>query len=144
MVPGRIFRHERFYLDRETGLLKPKYFLVLAIDASDDCIARLLTSRAHARPEKPRCFHGMPYPGYFLGIPGQGLEFPTWVDLRFLEDFDGLDFQRLVVSRVISAISDLATETFVELLDCAARADDTTRYQEQAIRAELNHRRRSN
>ena len=141
MVPGRIFRHERFYLDHETGLLKPKYLLVLAIDASGDCTARLLTSRAHARPERPRCFHGTPYPGYFLGIPGQGLDLPTWVDLRFLEDFDGLDFQRLMVSRVISEAFDLAAETFVDLLDCAARADDTTRHQEQAIRAELNRRR---
>jgi hypothetical protein len=144
VVPGRIFRHERFYLDRETGLLKPKYFLILAVEASGDCIARLLTSRAHVRPREPRCFHGMPYPGYFLGIPGQGLEFPTWVDLRFLQDFDCLDFQRLVDSRVISEVFDLASETFVDLLDCAARADDTTRQQERAIRAELNHRRGGN
>jgi hypothetical protein len=86
----------------------------------------------------------MPYPGYFLGIPGQGLDLPTWVDLRFLEDFDGLDFQRLMVSRVISEAFDLAAETFVDLLDCAARADDTTRHQEQGIRAELNRRRGGN
>jgi hypothetical protein len=142
MVPGRIYRHERFYLDRETGLLKPKYFLVLAVAASGDCIARLLTSRAHARPEQPRCFHGMPYPGYFLGVPGHGLELPTWVDLRFLEDFDGPGFRRLMASRVISAVLDLPTDTFADLLDCAARADDTTRYQERAIRAELSHHRR--
>ena len=102
MVPGRIYRHEQFYLDRDTGLLKPKYFLVLAVQSSGDCVARLLTSRAHGRPEQPPCFHGTPYPGYFLGIPGQGLGVRTWIDLRFLEDFDGLDFQRLVARSLIS------------------------------------------
>lgn len=137
MVPGRIFRHERFYLDREAGLLKPKYFVVLAIEASGDCVARLLTSRAHARPEDPPCFHGMPYPGYFLGVPGQGLGSRTWVDLRFLEDFDGLDFRQLMARGVMAEVQDLDRQTFIELLDCAARADDTTRHQERAIRAEL-------
>lgn len=87
MVPGRVFRHEQFYLDCETGLL---------------------TSRAYGRREDPPCFHGAPYPGYFLGIPGQGLALRTWVDL----------------------------------LDCAARADDTTRNQERAIRDELDRQRR--
>jgi hypothetical protein len=94
MVPGRIFRHEQFYLDRDTGLLRPKYFLVLAVQSSGDCVARLLTSRAHGRPEDPPCFHGTPYPGFFLDV-----------------------------------------------LDCAARADDTTRNQERAIRAEIEQRR---
>lgn len=142
VVPGRIFRHERFYLDRDTGLLRPKYFLVLAIESSGDCIVRLLTSRAHARPEEPPCFHGTPYPGYFLGIPGQGLEVRTWLDLRFLADFDGLDFRHVMARGVISMVLDLAMTTFVDVLDCVARADDTTRNQERAIRAELDRRRR--
>jgi hypothetical protein len=141
MVPGRIFRHEQFYLDRDTGLLRPKYFLVLAVQSSGDCVARLLTSRAHGRPEDPPCFHGTPYPGFFLGIPGQGLGARTWVDLRPLEDFDGLDFQHLIARGLISEIFDLPTTTFLDVLDCAARADDTTRNQERAIRAEIEQRR---
>jgi hypothetical protein len=141
MVPGRIFRHEQFYVDRQSGLLKPKYFVVLAIEASGDFVARLLTSRDHARPEDPRCFHGIPYPGYFLGVPGHALGSRTWVDLRFLEDFDGLDFRRLMARGVIAEVQDLGEQTFIELLDCAARADDTTRLQERAIRTELSSRR---
>lgn len=141
MAPGRVFRHEQFYLDRETGLLKPKYFLVLAVDSSGDCVARLLTSRAHGRREDPLCFHGAPYPGYFLGVPGQGLPLRTWVDLRPLEDFDGLEFQRLVARGLVSAVLDLPATTFIGVLDCAARADDTTRNQERAIRAELDRQR---
>lgn len=141
MAPGRVFRHEQFYLDRETGLLKPKYFLVLAVDSSGDCVARLLTSRAHGRREDPPCFHGAPYPGYFLGARGQGLPLRTWVDLRPLEDFDGLEFQRLVGRGLISAVLDLPATIFIDVLDCAARADDTTRNQERAIRAELDRQR---
>jgi hypothetical protein len=142
VVPVRIYRHEQFYLDRDTGLLKAKYFLVLAVQSSGDCVARLLTSRAHGRAEQPPCFHGAPYPGYFLGIPGQGLGVRTWIDLRFLEDFDGLDFQRRMARSLISEILDLAIATFVEVLDCASRADDTTRNQERGIRAELDRQRR--
>lgn len=142
VIPGRIYRHERFYLERHTGLLKPKYFLVMAVHASGDCVARLLTSRAYGRPEDPPCFHGAPYPGYFLGIPGHGLAVPTWVDLRYLEDFDGLDFQRLTARSLISAVLDLPATTFLEVLDCTARADDTTRNQERAVRGELDQRRR--
>lgn len=142
MTPGRVFRHEQFYLDRETGLLKPKYFIVLAVDSSGDCVARLLTSRAHGRREDPPCFHGAPYPGYFLGIPGQGLALHTWVDLRPLEDLDGLEFQRLMARDLISTVLDLPATIFVGVLDCAARADDTTRNQERAIRAELDRQHR--
>lgn len=83
MAPGRVFRHEQFYLDCETGLLKPKYFLGLAVDSSGDCVARLLT-------------------------------------------------------RVL----DLPATILVDVLDCAARADDTTRNQERAIRDELDRQRR--
>lgn len=141
MIPGRIFRHEQFYLDRDTGLLRPKYFLVLAVQSSGDCVARLLTSRAHGRPEHPPCFHGTPYPGFFLGTPGQGLGVRTWVDLRPMEDFDGLDFQRLMARGLVSEVLELPTATFLDVLDCAARADDTTRNQERAIRAEIDQRR---
>lgn len=141
MVPGRIFRHEQFYLDRETGLLKHKHFLVLTVQPSGDCVARLLTSRAHGRPEDPPCFHGRPYPGFFLGIPGHGLGARTWVDLRPLEDFDGLDFKRLMSRGLISEVLELPIAAFLDVLDCAARADDTTRNQERAIRAELDQRR---
>jgi hypothetical protein len=141
VVPGRIYRHEQFYLDRDTGLLKTKYFLVLAVEASGDFVARLLTSRAYGRPEDPPCFHGTPYPGFFLGIPGQGLGVRTWLDLRPLEDFDRLDFQRLVARGLISEVLDLPTTILLDVLDCAARADDTTRNQERAIRAELDQRR---
>jgi len=141
VVPGRVYRHEQFYLDRETGLLKPKYLLVLAVDSSGDCVARLLTSRAYGRREDPPCFHGAPYPGYFLGVPGHSLALRTWIDLRPLEDFDGLEFQRLMARGLICAVLDLPATVFIDVLDCAARADDTTRNQERAIRAELERQR---
>jgi len=56
--PGDIYRHEAFYTDLSTGKLEPKYLLILAVPRGDDIVARLLTSRAHGRPETPPCFHG--------------------------------------------------------------------------------------
>lgn len=69
---GRIYRDAHFYVDPETGQLKPKYFLVLAAPSDGDIVIRLLTSRySGLRPETPPCSHGDPYPGFFLGIPAQ-------------------------------------------------------------------------
>lgn len=137
MIPGRTYRHSRFYLDRTTGELKHKYFVVLARAEGGDLVARLLTSRAHGRPEHPPCFHGRPYAGYFLGVLGGPLTANSWVDLGPLEDFDALDFEQLEVKGVIEAVSDLPRHTLNALLDCAARADDMTRLQMKAILDEL-------
>jgi hypothetical protein len=69
-TPGQIFRHTRYYHD-DAGW-HTKYLLVLAADA-DNVVYRLLTSRAHARPENPPCYHGDPYPGFYLGLIGGSL-----------------------------------------------------------------------
>lgn len=58
-----------------------------------------------------------------------------------MEDFDGLDLQRLMARGLVSEVLELPTATFLDVLDCAARADDTTRNQERAIRAEIDQRR---
>lgn len=113
---------------------------MLARTESGDIVARLMTSRAHGRPERPRCFHGRPYAGFFLGVLGGALTANSWVDLGPLDDFDALDFQRLEGQGIIAAVAQLAAPLFRELLDCAARADDTTRLQEKAILDELARR----
>jgi hypothetical protein len=43
--PGEIYRHEAFYRNSSTGVLEPKYLIVLARTPGDDVVARLLTSR---------------------------------------------------------------------------------------------------
>lgn len=134
MESGEIYRHEAFYLERETGVLEPKYLILLAQVSSGDLVARLLTSRQHGRPEDPRCFQGHPYPGFYLGVLGGPLSTKSWVDLRYLDDFDGFEFQRRLNSQRITSVMSLAKDPLLGLLDCAAGAEDTTRLQERAIR----------
>lgn len=141
MRSGEIYKHEAFYRDAETGQPLPKYLVVLARTPAKDIVARLLTSRSHGRPENPRCFHGAPYPGFYLGVLGGPLSAKSWVDLRPLEDIDPLEFERRKNKGTISFVTTVARPTNVELLDCVARADDTTRLQEKAILDELAQQR---
>jgi hypothetical protein len=137
MQIGEIYRHEAFYRSSETGELEAKYLIVLGTLLSADLVARLLTSRAHGRPEQPPCFHGNPYPSYYLGVLGGSLGAKSWIDLRYLDDFDELEFQRRLKSKRITLVSSLDKKVLVEALECAARAEDTTRLQERAIRDSL-------
>ena len=138
MQPGEVYRHEAFYLNRETGELEPKYLLLLAPLPAGDLVARLLTSRPHGRPENPACFHGHPYSSFYLGVLGGSLSAKSWLDLRYLEDFDGVEFQRRVESKRISLVMSVAKKMFVGALTCAAGAEDTSRFQERAIRDQLS------
>jgi hypothetical protein len=135
--PGHVYRHEDFYRNNETGKPEPKYLVVLATLASGDFVARLLTSRAHGRPETPPCYHGRPYSSFYLGVIGGPLSAKSWVDLRHLDDFDEFEFQRRLKSTRITFITSLAKEVLSSLLGCAAAAEDTTRLQEQAMRDTL-------
>jgi hypothetical protein len=137
MQPGEVYRHDIFYRNAETGQLEPKYLVLLATLPSGDLVARLLTSRPHGRPEQPPCFHGRPYSSFFLGVIGGPLSSKSWVDLRYLDDFDEFEFQRRLKSKRITSTTSLAKEMLAPLLDCAAAAEDTTRLQERAIRDEL-------
>jgi hypothetical protein len=134
---GDIYRHEAFYRSAETGRLEPKYLVLLAALASGDWVARLLTSRPHGRPEQPPCFHGRPYSSFCLGVIGGPLSAKSWVDLRYLEDFDEFEFRRRLKSNRIVPIISLSKDALVQVLDCAAAAEDTTRLQERAIRDAL-------
>jgi hypothetical protein len=92
IAPGCIFRHDRFYLSRETGEFETKYLVSLATTPGGDLVMKLLTSRPHGRPESPPCYHGHPYPGFYLGLLGAPLTVRSWLDLRGLPDFDSVEF----------------------------------------------------
>lgn len=133
MRPGEIYRHERFYTDPQTGELLKKYAVILALTRGGDVVFRLLTSRAHGRPETPPCFHGMPYPGYYLGVLGGTLGTKSWLDLRGQGDYDGECFRLGVRQDRIHLVMSLPKDLFRAVLDCAARADDTTDAQGRAM-----------
>jgi hypothetical protein len=137
MRPGCIYHHRRFYVDRETGEFRGKYMLVLAATPGGDWVARLLTSRQHGRPEKPPCYHGDPYPGFFLGVLGAPLDRPSWLDLRYLPDADPRDAARDETRELLSEVIQVSPLLLRGALECAANADDTTRLQERAMRDQM-------
>jgi hypothetical protein len=132
-VPGQIYLHHDFYLSRETDRHEQKYLVIVAPIAGGDLVARLLTSRAHGRPEEPPCYHGDPYAGFYLGVIGGRLGKKSWIDLRAFDDLDSRDFSERVEQRQIEHICDLADSTIRAALECVAAAEDTTRLQERSI-----------
>jgi hypothetical protein len=131
-LPGEFYRHDRFYRN-EQGEWQAKYLVLLAFTPGRDVIYRLLTSEPHGRPERPPCYHGDPYPGYFLGVPGAPLTRPTWVDLRAADDYDSRDFDADTANGTLSLIMNLPLLVLCPMLTCAANAEDTTRAQHQAL-----------
>ena len=135
---GHIYRDDAFYADPTSGELKPKYFLVLVASPRGDVVARLLTSRyANLRPEDPPCFHGDPYPGFYLGVLGGPLGAKSWLDLRPMDDLDRWDFAKREDAGRLHDIMALPTPQLRAAMACAAGADDTTRAQERTIRHAL-------
>ena len=138
MSPGEIYRHEAFYIDPLTGELKPKYLLILASNVAADAVAALLTSRITGRAETPSCSHAAPYPSHYLGVLGGRLAAKSWVDLRGLLDIDIIDFDAVLKKGMVSLQMALPTVTLAAVLECAAAADDTTRWQEKHLRDVLS------
>lgn len=135
-APGDVWSHSSFYRAPETGELLRKFLLVLAVHADGDVVYRLLTSRQHGRPTSPACFHGTPYPGFFLGVPMVGglIGSATWLDLREMEDdFDDIEFQQLIADGTLTLVHRILGPLFCSALSCAANAQDTTRRQRNAI-----------
>ena len=137
MQPGYVYRHSEFYVDQVTGELKPKFLVFLALTPGGDIVARLLTSRQHGRPEKPPCYQGHPYPGFYLRVLGGRLTTKSWVSLGYLEDLDSTRTSALLRKGVLTEESPVPHDGVRPLLECVAGADDTTQRQERAIRDQL-------
>lgn len=120
--PGQIYRHPLHYQDSDDRW-KSKCLLVLAPAPGGDVIYRLLTSRAHGRPKSPPCYHGDPYPGYFLGILGAPLVKDSWLDLSHANDYDGYAFAEDLSGGALQHITDLPPESLCEAMECVARVD---------------------
>lgn len=134
MRPGEIHHHRRFYADRETGELRGKFLLVLAVTHGGDIVVRLLTSRQHGRPKTPPCFQGDPYPGFHFGVLGGPLNRETWLDLRPADDIDPFMAERDRRKGDLELTSAIPHALLRPAAECVAGARDTTRAQERAIR----------
>lgn len=130
-TPGQVFRHTRYYHDANGW--HTKYLLVLAADA-DNVVYRLLTSRAHARPEMPPCYHGDPYPGFYLGQLGGSLHAKSWLDLRRQDDYDYRLFVTDHAAGLLTQETALSQPLLCQALDCAANAEDTSNQQMRQMR----------
>lgn len=82
----------------------------------------------------PPCYHGDPYPGFYLGLLGGPLTANSWLSLQHADDFDGLAFQAGLRDGTLAPVVDLPLALLCLAMDCAAAADDTTRQQEGCIR----------
>jgi hypothetical protein len=135
--PGEIHHHRNFYLDRDTGEYRGKYFLVLAALPGGDIVVRVLTSRPHGRPTQPPCFHGDPYPGFYFGTIGRHLKRDSWLDLRAMADVDPGAASKERLRGDLTLVMVLDMDLFRQALSCAASANDTTRMQERAMRDQM-------
>ncbi|HOW77766.1 MAG TPA: hypothetical protein PK959_17935 [Candidatus Competibacteraceae bacterium] len=97
-------------------------------------IFRLLTSRAHGRPESPPCYHGDPYPGFYLGVLGEPLTTKSWLDLRGQDDYEGSVFAIDCTRGILQSVGLLPLAVLCQAMNCTANADDTTTQQERLLR----------
>lgn len=126
----------RPYADSATGEVRSKYLVILSLPPGDDVVFRVLTSR-HANLRPSGCFHGVPYPGFALGVLGGQLTKPTWVDLREQDDYDADVFRGRLAKGAIAPVMQLGPPVIRELMACATGAADTTRRQARHIQDQM-------
>ncbi len=121
-----LWSDSRYYLDRDTGEFKRKFVLILATSpAGDDALAAVLTSRANGLREDPACDPGPPRAGYYLGVPGSGLNKPSWVDFSSASDEDAFTFKKRVDSgRISPEPLVLPADIFCGVLRCLSKSED--------------------
>lgn len=133
LAVGQIWSCQAYCPD-EHGKPKTKYLLILGFD-NGELVCRTLTSRSHGRPVDPACFHGYPYPSFYIGVLQLGgyLNKDSWLDLRENEDYPESEFKKKISAGKISYVMTLQHPGICELLNCAAYADDTTKRQKKSI-----------
>lgn len=127
-VAGQIWRDDCYYFDPDTGKCMRKYVLVLAVEAnSGDCVTAVFTSKSHGLTENPACSLGPPRAGYFVGVPGDALTQPTWVDFSSVETLDSSDLAAHArAGRKTLTPLVLSNKVFCSVLRCALQCEDIT------------------
>lgn len=134
---GQVWLYHNYYPEPDNNQnFLPKFIVILGIHADGDVVCRVLTSKSTGRNEAPSCFHGNPYPGFYIGIPEPKghLCKPTWLDLREHDDYDQGVFLDLVNRGELTFHINLDDNSLPQILDCAANADDTTKRQANCIK----------
>ncbi|KLJ00755.1 hypothetical protein WQ56_08150 [Luteimonas sp. FCS-9] len=63
----------------------------------------------------------------------RGLGKKSWLDLRGLQDADGVESARLLGNGTLTIVMQLPAALLAPAVRCVAAADDTTQAQEQAL-----------
>lgn len=127
---GQIWQDDCYYLDSETGECKRKYVLTIAVESSGDTLTAVFTSRPNGLPEDPACFHGPPRAGYFVGVLGQPLVKPSWIDFSSVETLDEIDLKiHLRDGRKKPIPLRIETELLCLVLRCLLQSEDLTKRQ---------------
>lgn len=132
MIPGSIFRHERFqFHDGRTGT---KYFIVLGMMGDSSIIAVKTTSKRNNRPESYGCHLSHRYPSFHLPLKTCCLPAPTWVCLDEFYQLEAAPLLEGKFSGVVRFEGQLVKDTTTALINCAASSDDISPAQLAAIR----------
>jgi hypothetical protein len=130
VVVGQIWRDDCYYLDSETGECKRKFVLTLAVEPSGDTLTAVFTSRPNGLPEEPACSHGPPRAGYFMGVLGQPLVKPTWVDFSSVETLDEMDLKiHLKDGRKTPVELSIGPDLLCLIIRCLIQSEDLTKRQ---------------
>jgi hypothetical protein len=130
--PGELYHYPNYVFP--DGGQRDKFVLLMGKTRADDWILARTTTQPHGRSHNPPCYHGDPYPGFYINTAGGLLPKTTWVALDRLDDYDTRDFDTKAAQGKIALVGKLALNTFCQLLDCAIRAQDITAIQERAMR----------
>ena len=130
--PGGLYHYPGYVFP--DGGQRNKYVLLMGKTRADDWILARTTTQPHGRSHNPPCYLGEPYPGFYIDKCDGLLTQPTWITLNRLDDYDARDFDTKVAAGDITLLGELPLNTFCQILECAARAQDATAAQERAMR----------
>lgn len=125
---GQIWQDNCYYFDHDTGKCMRKYVIVLAVEPkSGDCVTAVFTSKSHGLTEDPACSLGPPRAGYYVGVPGDALTKPTWVDFSSVTTLDSGDFAAHVRTgrKNLTSLA-MPAKTFCAVLRCVLQCEDIT------------------
>lgn len=121
------------------GVVGEKLFVVLARSKADNFIVARTTSNPQRKSFIYGCHNDEPDPNFFIPkTTSSPFHEHTWVNLDYLSEFDSTELvNRVETLRNIQRIGTIPLDILKALMDCASRADDTLRYQADAIRDTL-------
>lgn len=133
--PGDVYHFPDYVFP--DGSSRDKFIVLLAVTRASDWIVVRTTSRQNGRPTHPPCYHGYPYPGYFVELADGLFRLPTWIALDRFDALDSKAFAARAKSRHVELKGRLGRSLFAGLLRCCVQSDDVTVLQDQAMREVL-------